>query len=120
VQADVENSWPFNDNGVLLLKDFKEVLGMFLPTVLHTKSSTTRQNSMGRVWCVRRPGVLGDWTLSVGEDASLRETVHTFIELTVDKSTDFYEIEIKACNDGCWDVFQRHRHVLGSFVGVFR
>ena len=52
---------PVCGDGVLGSEDSLKVLGVFLPTYLIPKSSTMRQKVMGRVVCMKRPGMRWDW-----------------------------------------------------------
>jgi hypothetical protein len=48
----------------------------------------------------------------VGEDASLGEAFHAFVDFAVDETIHGDELESVILDDGSWDVFQCHSHVL--------
>jgi hypothetical protein len=98
VQADVEIPWPVNGYGVLLLQNINEVLGVILPNVLYAKIVDDKTEGDGTcLVCeeARRVGRLNvatclevDDEVIAGKDSGLRETIHTFVDITVDKAID--------------------------------
>ena len=53
-------SFPICLDFIMFLEDLEEVVGMFSPTYSIPKSSTIRQNWIGRQVCFHSPGVVAD------------------------------------------------------------
>ena len=56
-ETTVERAGPVDGDGVFISEGLDQMFGIFLPTYLIPKPSTTRQKEIGRVSCLKRPWV---------------------------------------------------------------